>query len=120
MRLRRHPDRACRYLRTDHSVVLVACPACKAIKGEPCMSRQGYSGGTHSIRRVAAKAHLRSMSLPAGTRVDDLIVPVEPHAPEPSLPPDPTAEVEYAPIPRIVIRPRSAQPIKLLNEPRPL
>jgi ssDNA-binding Zn-finger/Zn-ribbon topoisomerase 1 len=49
------PDERGRYLRTDKSVALVACPQCHAIKGEPCKSRHGYMGGTHAVRRSAAK-----------------------------------------------------------------
>lgn len=49
-----------RYLRTDKSVALVACPHCESIKGEPCKSRygDGYSGSTHFARRhLAASNH---------------------------------------------------------------
>lgn len=48
------PDERGRYLRTDRSVTLVACPMCKSIRGEPCKLSQGYSGGTHAARRTAA------------------------------------------------------------------
>lgn len=55
------PDERGRYLRTDACVALVPCPFCKAVKGEPCKSKQGYGGGTHHHRRTAggrgAKAH---------------------------------------------------------------
>ena len=48
------PDERGRYLRTDKSVVQVDCPLCKSIKGEPCSGSQGYSGGTHAVRRTLA------------------------------------------------------------------
>lgn len=73
------PDERGRYLRTDRSVVLVACPICKAIKGEPCKGRQGYGGMTHAARRTVAHRHKG--------RQDDLIDAVDPRAPDPELPP---------------------------------
>ena len=51
------PDQVGRYLRTDRSVVLVACPQCRAMIGEPCkagMRHEGYTGTTHYMRRVDA------------------------------------------------------------------
>lgn len=63
----RVPDDRGRYVRTDRSVVLVPCPLCDAVKGEPCKGKQGYGGATHHRRRVAAAA-IRG-------RVDDLIDP---------------------------------------------
>jgi hypothetical protein len=64
------PDERGRYLRTDRSVVLVACDHCRAVKGEPCKGRQGYGGGTHVARRVAAGRY-------RGEPVDDIVQPVE-------------------------------------------
>ena len=50
------PGERGRYLRTDKSVALVACPFCQAIAGEPCKHPQrGYGGGTHFDRRNAAR-----------------------------------------------------------------
>lgn len=51
------PDERGRYVRTDRSVVLVDCPLCKAIRGEPCKTghrHEGYGGTTHAARRYAA------------------------------------------------------------------
>ena len=50
------PDERGRYLRTDRSVALVACPQCQAIAGQPCRSAggDGYSALTHHRRRSAA------------------------------------------------------------------
>lgn len=48
------PDQVGRYVRTDKSVAVVACPYCKSAVGEPCKGRQGYGGGTHHHRRKAA------------------------------------------------------------------
>ena len=48
------PDERGRYIRTDRSVALVACPMCRSIRGEPCKLSQGYSGSTHALRRTAA------------------------------------------------------------------
>ena len=48
------PDERGRYIRTDRSVALVACPQCRSIRGEPCKLSQGYSGVTHALRRTAA------------------------------------------------------------------
>jgi hypothetical protein len=50
------PDERGRYLRTDKSVVQVACPNCRSVVGEPCKLGHGYGGGTHANRRSAAKA----------------------------------------------------------------
>lgn len=108
------PNERGRYLRTDKSVVLVPCPACKAVKGEPCQSRQGYGGMTHAIRRTRAKEMVGG----SGARVDDLIEPVHPWGPEPSVR-DPLPE----PMPdiRVVIRPKyGAGAIALLAEPKPI
>lgn len=64
------PDERGRYIRTDRSVVLVPCPMCRAIKGEPCKSGvAGYGGTTHAVRRAAAK------SLNINGRQDDAIDP---------------------------------------------
>jgi hypothetical protein len=49
------PNQRGRYLRTDRSVITVACPHCKSIIGEPCTSTQGYGGQTHHVRRLQAK-----------------------------------------------------------------
>lgn len=110
------PNERGRYLRTDHSVVIVGCPACKTARGEPCISRQGYGGGTHAIRRKVAQQHLSSLGM-RGFRVDDQIEPVEPG--EPSLPPD-YEKVGYAPIPPIVIRRKQPPGSLTLIEPRPI
>lgn len=48
------PDERGRYIRTDRSVALVACPQCRSIRGEPCKRSQGYSVDTHTLRRTAA------------------------------------------------------------------
>ena len=115
------PNERGRYLRTDHSVVLVECPACKAAKGEPCISRQGYGGGTHAVRRTKAQAYLRSeYALHRGmpVRVEDWVKPVEPG--EPTLPAEPLMP---APLPDIVIRRKQVLArgvLELLDEPRPL
>jgi len=90
------PDERGRYLRTDRSVVLVACPLCHAIKGEPCKSRAGYTGGTHGRRRLSAK------SLPG--RQNDLIEPVDLLAPEPSVPDLPKLDTTELPPIDIQIR----------------
>lgn len=110
------PTERGRYLRTDHSVVIVGCPACNTARGEPCISRQGYSGGTHAVRRTAAQAVLTQHGV-RGVRVEDQIEPVEPG--EPSLPPD-YERAEYAAIPNIVIRPKLRPQAINLIEPRPL
>lgn len=50
------PNEVGRYVRTDRSVALVACPQCKAVAGEPCKSRgTRYTGGTHYARRIVAR-----------------------------------------------------------------
>jgi hypothetical protein len=51
------PNQRGRYLRTDKSVALVACPICEAAIGEPCRSRygDGYSCTTHCDRRTKAQ-----------------------------------------------------------------
>lgn len=110
------PNERGRYLRTDHSVVIVGCPACNTARGEPCISRQGYGGGTHAVRRTAAQAVLAQHGV-RGMRVDDQIEPVEPG--EPSLPPD-FEKVGYAPIPNIVIRRKLAPGGICLIDPRPI
>lgn len=46
------PDERGRYLRTDTSVALVACPRCHSVAGEPCKGSQGYGGVTHTDRRT--------------------------------------------------------------------
>ena len=52
------PDERGRYLRTDKSVVLRACPMCHAIPGEPCKSGSGdgYSALTHVARRRGSRS----------------------------------------------------------------
>lgn len=54
------PNERGRYLRTDKSVALVACPVCGAMVGEPCgdgrASEDGYSATTHHRRRSLALA----------------------------------------------------------------
>lgn len=110
------PNERGRYLRTDHSVVVVGCPACNAARGEPCISRQGYGGGTHAVRRTAAQAALGRHGV-RGMRVDDQIEPVVPG--EPSLPPD-YDKPGYAPIPAIVIRRKQPPGEIRLIEPRPI
>lgn len=52
------PNERGRYLRTDSSVAMVACPLCKAQIGEPCLSRGDpgsvsakYGSTTHWVRR---------------------------------------------------------------------
>lgn len=117
------PNERGRYLRTDHSVVLVECPACRSVKGEPCTSRQGYSGGTHAVRRTKAQAYLRGeLDLRGPVRVDDWIVPVEKGEPSvPQFEPPPAA-----PLPEVIVRPKPGflakvrRAINLLDEPRPL
>jgi len=64
------PSLRARYILTDRSVALVACPQCKSIPGEPCQGSQGYGSGTHTARRYAARHH-------RGERVQDFIEPVE-------------------------------------------
>jgi hypothetical protein len=51
------PNQRGRYLRTDKSVALVACPICESAIGEPCRSRygDGYSCTTHAVRRTKAQ-----------------------------------------------------------------
>lgn len=49
----RVPNERGRYLLTHRSVVEVACPHCKAIKGEPCKSHNLYTVGVHCDRKVA-------------------------------------------------------------------
>lgn len=62
------PDSRGRYVRTDKSVALVGCTHCGAVVGEPCKSKNGdgYGGGTHVVRRMAARRN-------HGTRVDDVL-----------------------------------------------
>jgi len=49
-----------RYIKTDGSVLLLACPHCKAALGEPCRGARGeHTGMTHTIRRLEAKAQKR-------------------------------------------------------------
>lgn len=100
------PNERGRYLRTDRSVVLVACPLCDAIKGEPCKGKAGYGGATHARRRQAAKA--------IKGRQDDLIEPVDiadPGLPSPLPEPEPPLEFD------IDIRRR--EPLTLLADPKP-
>lgn len=50
------PDERNRYLRTDRSVALVACPFCKVPAGVPCLGAWNkYQGQTHHFRRSAAR-----------------------------------------------------------------
>ena len=51
----RIPNERGRYLRTDRSVAVVPCDHCKATIGEPCKHNGNYVGGTHYVRRKAAK-----------------------------------------------------------------
>lgn len=53
------PNQVGRYVRTDKSVAFMGCGICGAIVGEPCKSRNGdgYSGGTHHGRRLAARRY---------------------------------------------------------------
>jgi hypothetical protein len=56
------PNERGRYLRTDLSVVYVACPypGCQSIPGEPCKGTGArYTAGTHTVRRAAYQAHRR-------------------------------------------------------------
>lgn len=51
------PNERGRYLRTDTSVVLAACPLCEAAIGEPCHNgkkERRYSVNTHHLRRKLA------------------------------------------------------------------
>lgn len=56
------PNERGRYLRTDLSTVYVGCPypGCLSIPGEPCKSHNGYTAGTHSVRRAAYQAARRA------------------------------------------------------------
>lgn len=72
------PDERGRYLRTDRSVAVYACPQCGALMGEPCRSKQGYGGGTHVARRVRAERIVHR-----GYRPDDLLCATEPPPPVP-------------------------------------
>ena len=89
------PNERGRYVRTDRSVALVHCPACKAVPGEPCRRyRWGmncgldrdpprpaepftYVAGTHHTRRSAYNTITGSRHVP----VDDVIDP--PSIPKP-------------------------------------
>lgn len=103
------PDERGRYARTDRSVVLVACPICKVIKGELCRSKQGYTSGTHAARRRAANV--------IKGQQDDWIEPVDPSAAEPSTP-DPFPPVpDFAQLPPISIKPKYRGDLVLI-EPR--
>lgn len=66
------PGERGRYLRTDRSVALVACPMCKAMVGEPCGTgrgtEDGYSATTHHVRRTLATRQFGRRA-----RVDDLV-----------------------------------------------
>jgi hypothetical protein len=43
------------WIKTHSSVVMVACPYCKALKGDPCRRVSGHPGtATHVLRRKAA------------------------------------------------------------------
>lgn len=50
-----NPSKRGTYFRTDRSVALVSCELCGSVSGEPCKGKQGYSGSTHSVRRMASK-----------------------------------------------------------------
>jgi len=69
------PNERGRYLRTDKSVVLVACPLCRAAIGEPCKTHSstadGYGATTHANRRDRARAKHY------GARGEDQIEPVD-------------------------------------------
>jgi hypothetical protein len=65
------PDQRNRYLRTDRSVALVGCPLCKVPAGVPCLGAWNkYHGGTHHLRRSAAKKVWPQF--PADVVVDDV------------------------------------------------
>jgi hypothetical protein len=51
------PNLRGRWMRTDPSVITVACPypGCESPIGVPCRSSQGYSTHTHAMRREEAK-----------------------------------------------------------------
>lgn len=69
------PDERNRYLRTDKSVALMACPHCKVPVGVPCLGAWNkYQGGTHHLRRSAARSAF-------GARPADVLHP-------PSVPPE--------------------------------
>lgn len=56
------PNERGRYVRTDRSVALTACPVCNSIPGEPCktLDEDVYVGITHYRRRKACnKQHGR-------------------------------------------------------------
>lgn len=71
------PNEPGRYLRTDRSVALVACPMCKAMAGEPCKGDSGYHGATHAVRRSSARHRFGRR---AGG-VDDVVEPAGTGAP---------------------------------------
>lgn len=60
------PNERGRYLYTHRSVVLVACPYCKATVGEPCKNRGHYNAGVHYHRPKALRGRW-----PLADRVDD-------------------------------------------------
>lgn len=57
-----------RYIRTDKSVLISACPFCGSDAGVPCKSSRGnsYSGSTHVVRNI------KSGSLPKEVREEAL------------------------------------------------
>lgn len=67
------PDQRGRYILTDRSVAMVACPQCKSVVAEPCRSRLGYCGGTHYARRNLARKMAITKSH-APDQLDDLDV----------------------------------------------
>lgn len=77
------PNERGRYLRTDKSVALVACPKCEAMVGEPCKDTNGYGGTTHYWRRRAAQSLYGH-----GLKADDLIDPNDGAVPLPEYVPD--------------------------------
>lgn len=69
------PNERNRWLRTDKSVAVVACPHCDAIPGEPCKRNVAfsdtptvYAGSTHHLRRSAARRIFGH-----GYRVNDVV-----------------------------------------------
>ena len=59
------PNERARYFRVDKCVIMVACPSCGSVAGEPCQNRswcgppgstaKRYWSGTHADRRLAAR-----------------------------------------------------------------
>lgn len=57
-----------RYLRTDTSVILVPCPQCGAIVGEPCISNVIASARRHADKRYGATTHADRRNVAARAR----------------------------------------------------